>query len=223
MDFLPLPPLHTVEVVVAAGYRLCGDPNDPNQINNPSNSVYGNPRIVTNVTCFMVWPYVQVETGSVIRDRWTKERLSDVRIIFHPTSGRSTNDCDGDPWYATYQSDWYSQSDGTFPTNVWLPAVNYDLSLMNVNYSNGLFTNVIVNPTPGQTTDLGTLWLTPLDFNANGIADSWEERYFGANRPPMTNDADEDGHNNYEEYLVGTDPTNRDSVLKLHIRITGHP
>ena len=30
-------------------------------------------------------------------------------------------------------------------------------------------------------------------------------------------DYDEDGYNNYEEYRLGTDPTNRDSVMKLQI------
>ena len=122
-------------------------------------------------------------------------------------------------WYATYKSYWYSQADGTFPTNVWLPAVNYDLTLTKANYSNGVFTNMIVDPPPGQTTDLGTLWLTPLDTNANGIADSWEEKYFGGtNMTADDEDADGDGHNNYVEYRLGTDPTNRDSVLKLQIR-----
>ena len=36
-------------------------------------------------------------------------------------------------------------------------------------------------PTPGQTTNLGTLYLCPVDANTNGLADHWEERYLGAN------------------------------------------
>ena len=65
---------HTVEVVVAAGYRMVEDPNSPNQISNLFNPDYGNPRIVTMAdsnACynFYFYPYVQVETGSVICDR----------------------------------------------------------------------------------------------------------------------------------------------------------
>ena len=87
---------------------------------------------------------------------------------------------DGYPNFATnYKSYWYSQSDGTFPTNVWLPAVNYDLTLTKTNYSNGVFTNVIVTPRRGKRRTWGRCGLSPVDTNANGIADSWEERYFG--------------------------------------------
>ena len=210
---------HTIEVAMAAGYRMIEDPNSPDQISNPFNPDYGNPRIVTMVNSnasyfFRFYSYVQGYTGSVICDRFTQERLSNVKMIFRSTNGNLTYD--GDPIDTKYKSDWYSQSDGTFPTNVFLPTVNYDLILTKSNYSPGILTNVIVTPTPGQTTNLGTLWLTPMDDNANGIADWWEKKYFGGG--VVTNeDPDGDGHNNYEEYLVGTDPTNQDSVMKLHI------
>ena len=170
---------------------------------------------------FQFLPYVRVATSSVVRDRWTQERLSNAVIAFKARSGAISGvGYDGYPnnTNCPYKSYWRSQADGAFPTNVWLPAVDYELTLAKADYSNGVFTNVIVNPTPGQTTDLGTLWLFPVDTNGNGLADRWEERYFGqeTNGAP-TEDPDKDGHNNRQEYQVGTDPTNGDSALKLHI------
>jgi hypothetical protein len=218
-DSLPMnSSTHTVKVEVAEGYRMVNDPKNPNQMTNPY-SIYGNPQIVSNVASFEFYPYVQVALGSVIRDRWTDELLSGAKITFRATSGKySGKDFDGYPNFATnYKSYWYSRSDGMFPTNVWLYTLNYNLTLSNANYLDGVFTNVIVAPTPGQVVNLGILYLSPVDANTNGLADIWEERYFGVNRPARTNDSDGDGHNNYEEYLLGTDPTNRDSVLKIQI------
>ena len=125
---------------------------------------------------------------------------------------------DGYPVHASYKSQWHSRADGTFPTNVWLPALNYHLSLAKTNYCERVFTNVIVNPSPGEVTNLGKLRLFPVDTNKNELADRWEERYFGGGTNGAPNeDADGDGHNNRQEYQVGTDPTNQNSVLKLHI------
>ena len=160
---------HTVEIVLAAGYRMAEDPS--NQITD-THSAYSNPQLFTSLATFLVYPYVQVYTGSVIRDRWTHERLSDVKIIFHPTSPGPTIDYDGYPPGATWKSNWYSQSDGTFPTNVWLRKLNYDLILTKESYSNSVFPNVIVNPKAGDTIILSNLWLSPLDANT-GVATIW--------------------------------------------------
>jgi hypothetical protein len=224
---LPLdlsPGIHTVQVPVVTGYLPEEDPAQPHQMTNKNSYLYGNPKALRvendswRFAVFQFIPYVQVSTGSLVRDRWTRERLSNAVIAFKATSGVISNVVyNGYPNFATnYKSYWSSQPDGTFPTNVWLPAVNYDLTLTKTHYSNGVLTNAI-NPMPGQTTDLGTLWLVPVDTNANGLADRWEERYFPSNRPPPTEDTDGDGHDNYKEYLVGTDPTNRESVMKLQI------
>ena len=66
-------------------------------------------------------------------------------------------------------------------------------------------------------TNLGTLWLTPKDTDTNGMADDWEKKYFGINPPSPREDSDEDGHNNDKEYKLETEPTNRNSVMKLQI------
>jgi len=52
------------------------------------------------------------------------------------------------------------------------------------------------------------------DANFNGIADVWEQQYFGGAASP-TADADGDGQSNREEFAAGTNPTNATSVLRL--------
>ena len=52
--------------------------------------------------------------------------------------------------------------------------MKYDLILTRTNYCNGVFTNVIVDPPPGQVTNLGMLELTSLKV------DSWVKKFFGS-------------------------------------------
>jgi hypothetical protein len=61
------------------------------------------------------------------------------------------------------------------------------------------------------------------DANANGMADAWEIHYFqGTNslNGGPTNDWDSDGCRNLDEYIAGTDPTNRNSRFQLAIDST---
>ncbi len=55
--------------------------------------------------------------------------------------------------------------------------------------------------------------MIPVDMNGNGIADSWEQGYGGDLNP--TNDVDRDGHDNFQEYITGTVPTNSESVFMM--------
>lgn len=60
---------------------------------------------------------------------------------------------------------------------------------------------------------------TLADLNTNGIADPWEQQYFGAVRPdsPGTLDEDGDGASDLAEFLSGTNPTN--ALSRLAVRI----
>ncbi|MFM2294272.1 MAG: hypothetical protein RLZZ350_685 [Verrucomicrobiota bacterium] len=60
------------------------------------------------------------------------------------------------------------------------------------------------------------------DANTNGIADAWEQFYFGSvttNRTALT-DTDADGATDRAEFLAGTNPTNAASVLRLTATLT---
>ena len=59
------------------------------------------------------------------------------------------------------------------------------------------------------------------DSNLNQIPDYWEKRYFGGiNLSSPSEDADKDGRNNMQEYVFGTDPTDKSdaSVLSVHMQ-----
>jgi hypothetical protein len=51
------------------------------------------------------------------------------------------------------------------------------------------------------------------DSNSNQIPDVWELQHFGSLTNRVTDDTDADGLSNYGEWVAGTHPTNRQSVL----------
>ena len=80
----------------------------------------------------------------------------------------------------------------------------------------------------------GTLDLSVLDTNpdnygsyaGDGLADSWQQQYFGLNNPlaAPTADPDGDGQNNLLEFTAGTVPNNAASRFTLHIEeVPGSP
>ena len=57
-----------------------------------------------------------------------------------------------------------------------------------------------------------------IDLNGNGMADSWEIKYFGGTNVPgggPFEDWDGDGVCNMDEYVSGTDPTDANSCMKI--------
>lgn len=59
---------------------------------------------------------------------------------------------------------------------------------------------------------------TLVDANQNGIADSWEQQYFGSAAAGRPGDADTDGDglSDLAEFIAGTNPTNAASVFALN-------
>ncbi|MHB8522525.1 MAG: fibronectin type III domain-containing protein [Limisphaerales bacterium] len=72
----------------------------------------------------------------------------------------------------------------------------------------------------------GTTWgedLTGPNGVPDGLPDDWEAKYFGPDPslwPSLTADTDGDGATTLQEYLVGTDPTDPGSVLRMQITST---
>ncbi|MEM7391440.1 MAG: thrombospondin type 3 repeat-containing protein, partial [Verrucomicrobiota bacterium] len=112
-------------------------------------------------------------------------------------------------------NDWVSMIDGRFPPSVRLSVGSWKLTLARTDFLPRVFPDIEV----GSDTNLGMLFMTPVDTNFNGIADVWEQIFFGG-PVDAAEDSDQDGLSNFEEYLAGTDPTDIHSVFKIRLAIT---
>jgi hypothetical protein len=152
-----------------------------------------------------------------LRDKWTRERITDGELQFVAKNGVIAG-CvyDGYPNNAVYESRWYSLNAGVFPTNVLLPCVDWDLTVIKGSHSNAVMKACITDLAPGDEIDLGTIEMYPVDDNANDISDDWEDTYFPSQPIDPDEDSDGDGHDNRREYWCGTDPTNDFSVFEIN-------
>ena len=60
-----------------------------------------------------------------------------------------------------------------------------------------------------------TTIVVPFDWNSNGMGDDWEWNNFANLTNGAAGDNDNDGANNYSEYIAGTDPTNNASYFRV--------
>lgn len=211
--------IHSVEVATeASGYVLRQSPTDPNAINDPD-SEYGNPR---NVTFTQGVSYVSedfifdpvISASATVRDSFTMERLEDVYVIFVWEDGTNAFTKTKYPSHATYATNWVTDASGAFPTDTIMYLHDYDLFLSTEGYEDLYASNIIMDASPGDHFELGTMFLTPADLNTNGIGDAWESLHFGTGCDELA-DPDSDGLSNREEYLAGTDPNDWYSCLWL--------
>lgn len=195
------------------------DPDYPNQVGSLTNLFYANPRQVAvsggwAMAGFEFFSTLTVTSG-VVRDAWTKAYLDGAQPAFTAASGSLAGiEVDGEAMLTNYRTPWVSVGGGQLPADMPLGACNWDLDLSLSGYQTLSVPGAISNLTTGSHANLGTLYLTPVDTNANQVADTWEGLYFpGGMDPDM--DSDGDGIDNRAEYLCGTDPTNSLSVLKF--------
>ena len=161
---------HTVVVAVPGGYRMQDDPTQPNQATNATAAFYGNPQKVTidanafgvAYAVFLVYPYVTVDTNTVVRDGWTRGPVPGATIDFTARSGVLSNVVyRGYPQGASYGSRWASRTDGTFPTDVILPLADYDLTLNRPGYAPIIVPRAIVNGVPGRNLAFSDVMVVP--------------------------------------------------------------
>ncbi|MEM7395119.1 MAG: hypothetical protein AAF492_22535, partial [Verrucomicrobiota bacterium] len=219
------PGRHEIELKTVPGYRMMADPRHPEQVSNQEASHYDNPhwrQVIDGAwqsATFRFMPYTELQ--GMVQDRLTGARIAGVSLGFRARSGSVEGEIfRGFPRGALYESYWFSQADGTFPGNVLVPSVDGDLMLWKSGYPGLTLTNRLVGLTPGATTNLGTIYLYPPDTNTNGIDDHWEIAHFGT-LISGSGDPDQDEHSNLEEYRIGTDPTDPNSILKLTIPRSG--
>lgn len=209
--------VYTVEVVAATGYLPEEDPDVPGAPGDPT-SPFGAPRHVTvagdelRTALFRFVPMLTV-TG-MVRDAWTGERIEGARLEFTAQSGVISNLVySAYPNFASYAVPWETRLDGTFPSNVLLPTVNWYLTVKADNYADRVLAGAVASPAPGDELDLGVLYAVPIDANSNYLADAWESRYGGGLDPNA--DPDGDGHDTRTEQRAGTNPNDPESVLAL--------
>jgi hypothetical protein len=102
---------------------------------------------------------------------------------------------------------------------------DYDLYTVTLYYSDGIFTlkheNIVVPEKPGdddeeEEDDDDPPWNPKdppddrIDTDDDGLDDRWEEYYFETLEYGASDDYDEDGHDNLDEFLHETDPTDPD-------------
>ena len=211
--------VHTVQVSVAAGYVPEQDPAAPLQMLNMSSVWYGNPKLCEvegeswRFVVFQFYPQNQVE-GRLV-NRYTGEPVVGAGLAFDavggPLDGLTYN---GYPNSAVYKSFWKTENDGSFPTNVWLPSAEWNLSATMENYSDLIIEPSVQEMPSGVSTNLGTLLISPLDANANGIADEWE-LYYGLTNATSSSNSDSDEFTDRQEYQSGTNPTNSLSYFQI--------
>lgn len=212
--------VHTISVSTASGYMSVEDPALPGQLANPTNVLYGNPRDVdvrVDQVTFALFAYLPfVTVGGAAVDAFTGAAVDGAPLAFDATSGVLLGQhITGAPFGTEYASTWITDNAGAFPEPLVLPQVNYDATLGGLGgYAALPLASAINGASRGQHIDLGTLTLTPLDINSNGVADVWEALHFGTNSA-TTADSDGDGLSDIEEYFAGTDPTNATSSFSF--------
>ena len=117
------------------------------------------------------------------------------------------------PW-STYGDFWYTSSSGNFSNNLYLLAdgSTYTIFVQKSGYVDDNQGNHV--PALADIIDLGTVYITSVDTNANDIPDSWELKHF-AGSITGTNDPDSDFQTDFEEYVAGTDPNDSGSVFTI--------
>ncbi|MBE0540502.1 MAG: hypothetical protein IH623_03865 [Verrucomicrobia bacterium] len=100
------------------------------------------------------------------------------------------------------------------PTAYLRTNVTLDGQSLTLSSAPGQFSVALADRGRVERVDL-VLSTLPLDSNGNGLADAWEELYFGGIGVDPNADPDGDGMSNLREYRAGTNPTNELSRFEI--------
>lgn len=100
------------------------------------------------------------------------------------------------------------------PTSFLRTNVTLNGQVVTLSSAPGQFSVVLADRGKLERVDLvlGTL---PLDSDGNGLADAWEQQFFGGIGVNPNADPDGDGLNNLREYRAGTNPNNAQSRFEI--------
>jgi hypothetical protein len=212
---------HAVVVLTGSGYLPVWDYALPAQEMNPASFWYGNPKAVAvtdESVKFAIFQFMPVfRVGGTVRDAMMSNGVEGARLAFTARSGVLSNTVyDGYPGQASYRTIWVTGPDGAFPANVWLPTVNWDLTLSRPGYPDLVVPGAILNAQRGAETNTGVFSLTP-NLTLNGVPEWWLMKYGWTNdfAAAATNDTDGDGQPTWMEWMSDTDPTNPASALRI--------
>jgi len=162
---------------------------------------------------YVVWHYVLFSFENEPRDGWLVDDVAISTSQISPGTLRITNNIWQARWVLSGPANRSGQGIGTLLTN--LPPGEYEIEFNNVqNYATPpLQTGTLAEG--GTLVFTGNYGLT--DVNNNGMADSWEQQFFGEVSPARTRatDTDGDGSSDASEFAAGTVPTQVNSSLRV--------
>jgi hypothetical protein len=162
---------------------------------------------------YVVWHYFLISLDTLPRFGWLVDDVAVTATTIVPGTIQITNNLFEARYVLTGPAYRSGQGASLVITNA--PPGQYRIDFGDVPY----FTTP-----PSQTktlAELGTVVFqgnyTMSDSNHNGMADAWEQQYFGVVSPDRTRltDSDGDGSTDYAEFLAGTNPTDPNSMLTL--------
>ena len=162
---------HIIEVVSLQGYLPVQNPGIPGGgVGSLTDAFFANPRSTGQVKIENGWkgsmtfafkPHFAVE-GSV-RDAGSNEPLEGAGLTFTGLNGNKKDLAyTSYPFGATYErAYWVSDAQGAFPTNLFLPPVDWELEVHKIGYE--LMTTTVTNPGIGEWVSLGEILLKKSD------------------------------------------------------------